>query len=67
MKSNNKIRKVLKQLKHCQEIEKIERTKNGFRVYAKNGEVRAVHMGNAAWLPLKVWLRRNTSLKNLSV
>ena len=67
MKSNNKIRKVLRQLKNCKEIEKIERTKSGFRVYALNGAVRAVHMGNAAWPPLKVWLRRNTSLKNLSV
>ena len=55
MKSNNKIRKVLKQLKHCEEIEKIERTKSGFRVYAKNGVVRGVQMGSASWRALKVW------------
>ena len=63
--TGNSIRKVLKQLKKCVDITSIQRTANGYMIYAKNGEQNLIHEGSNCYHPLRRWLKTNTSLKTL--
>ena len=63
--NNTSITKVLKQLKKCVDITRIERTAKGYMIYAKNGEKNLIHNGSNCYHPLRRWLKQNTSLKAL--
>jgi len=63
--SESGTRKVMKQLKNCKEISDIRATASGYMVMAKNGEQYLTHFSARAFHPLRRWLKKNTSLKNL--
>lgn len=63
--SESGTRKVMKQLNKCPDISEIRPTANGYMILAKNGEQYLAHFSARAFHPLRRWLKRNTSLKNL--
>jgi hypothetical protein len=63
--SESGTRKVMKQLNKCPDIAEIRPTANGHMILAKNGEQYLAHFSARAFHPLRRWLKRNTSLKNL--
>ena len=58
-------RKVMKQLKKCDDISDIKATASGYMIMAKNGEQYLAHFSAKAFHPLRRWLKNNTSIKNL--
>ena len=52
-------------MKKCDEIEEIRATANGHMILAKNGEQYLAHFSAKAFHPLRRWLKKNTSIKNL--
>ena len=52
-------------MKKSNEIEEIRATANGHMILAKNGEQYLAHFSAKAFHPLRRWLKKNTSIKNL--
>ena len=64
--NNNSIRKVIKQLKKCDDIICIERNAKGYMIYAKGiKDGYDIHTGSNCYHPLRRWLKDFTSLKTL--
>ena len=63
--SESGTRKVMKQLKKCDEISEIRATASGYMIMAKNGEQYLAHFSARAFHPLRRWLKKNTSITNL--
>ena len=63
--SESGTRKVIKQLNKCPDITEVAQTAHGYMVKAKNQQQYLVHMSARAFHPLRRWLKKNTSLKNL--
>tara|TARA_A100001515_G_scaffold114531_1_gene96005 strand:- start:1026 stop:1232 length:207 start_codon:yes stop_codon:yes gene_type:complete len=63
--SESGIRKVMKQLKKCDDIQEIRETANGQMILAKNGQQYLAHFSARAFHPLRRWLKKNTSIKSL--
>lgn len=63
--SESGTRKVIKQLNKCPDITDIRATANGYMILAKNGQQYLAHMSARAFHPLRRWLKKNTSIKNL--
>jgi hypothetical protein len=63
--SESGTRKVLKQLKKSPDIKEIRQLASGHMILAQNGQQYLVHLSAKAFHPLRRWLKKNTSLKNL--
>jgi hypothetical protein len=63
--SESGTQKVLKQLKKCKEIKDIKSTTKGYMIMSTNGQQYLAHMSARAFHPLRRWLKKNTSIKNL--
>ena len=59
-------RKVLKQMKKCNDIDDIISTAEGYKIILKTGEFYVTHLTAGAFHPVRKWLKKHTSLKNLS-
>jgi len=63
--SESGIRKVIKQLRKCPEIEDIVKLRNGHKIVLVSGEERVTHFCAKAFHPLRRWLKQRTSIQNL--
>lgn len=64
--NGNSVRKVIKQLKKCADITRIDKNAKGYMIYAKGiKEGYDIHTGSNCYHPLRRWLKEFTSLKNL--
>jgi len=63
--SESGTRKVMKQLNKCPDVKEVRSVANGYMIMAKNGEQYLAHMSARAFHPLRRWLKKNTSIKNL--